>query len=59
MGSDAASGAAGAAMGLRFDFTWGWTIILNVLYGAGVAWVGKEQPLQWAEADYHSNLIKT
>ncbi|POR30931.1 Na(+)/H(+) antiporter [Tolypocladium paradoxum] len=48
VGSGATSGGAGDAMGLWFAFTWGYTIILSILYGAVVGWVGKEL-LHWAE----------
>lgn len=48
MGSGATSGGAGDAIGLWFAFTWGYTIILSILYGAVVGWVGKEL-LYWAE----------
>ncbi|KAF4760585.1 hypothetical protein HAV15_005877 [Penicillium sp. str.  len=48
VGSSAASGSAGDAMGLWFGFTWGYTIILSILYGAVVGWMGKKL-LHWAE----------
>ncbi|KAJ5085070.1 hypothetical protein N7532_009841 [Penicillium argentinense] len=48
VGSGAAEDSAGDAMGLWFGFTWGYTIILSVLYGAAVGWVGKKL-LHWAE----------
>lgn len=51
VGSDASPGGtdgAGNAMGLWFALTWGYTIILSVLYGAVVGWIGKEL-LHWAE----------
>ncbi|KAF5012796.1 hypothetical protein FDECE_1158 [Fusarium decemcellulare] len=48
VGSGATSGGGGDAMGLWFGFTWGYTIILSVVYGAVVGWVGKEL-LHWAE----------
>ncbi|KAI1388772.1 Sodium/hydrogen exchanger family-domain-containing protein [Hypoxylon trugodes] len=35
-------GGAGLAMGLWFGETWGYTIILSVIYGAAVGWVAKE-----------------
>ncbi|KAK3321088.1 Sodium/hydrogen exchanger family-domain-containing protein [Cercophora scortea] len=41
-------GGAGMAMGLWFGETWGYTIILSVIYGAVVGWVAKEL-LHWAE----------
>ncbi|RJE20754.1 Na H antiporter [Aspergillus sclerotialis] len=46
--SGTADTSAGDAMGLWFGFTWGYIIILSVLYGAVVGWVGKEL-LRWAE----------
>ncbi|KAH4607416.1 hypothetical protein HBH69_062820 [Parastagonospora nodorum] len=36
------------AMGLWFGETWGYTIILSVVYGATVGWIAKEL-LHWAE----------
>jgi NhaP-type Na+/H+ or K+/H+ antiporter len=36
------------AMGLWFGETWGYTIILSVVYGAAVGWIAKEL-LHWAE----------
>ncbi|KAI1373715.1 Sodium/hydrogen exchanger family-domain-containing protein [Hypoxylon crocopeplum] len=36
------SGGAGLAMGLWFGETWGYTIILSVIYGAVVGWIAKE-----------------
>ncbi|KAH7140528.1 Sodium/hydrogen exchanger family-domain-containing protein [Dactylonectria estremocensis] len=48
VGSGATSGDAGDAMGLWFAYTWAYTIILSILYGAVVGWVGKEL-LHWAE----------
>lgn len=47
VGSGATSGGAGDAMGLWFAYTWAYTIILSVIYGAVVGWVGKEL-LRWA-----------
>ncbi|KAK6705489.1 hypothetical protein SNK05_009389 [Fusarium graminearum] len=47
-GAGATSGGAGDAMGLWFGMTWGYTIILSVIYGAVVGWVGKEM-LHFAE----------
>ncbi|TVY21091.1 Na(+)/H(+) antiporter 1 [Lachnellula arida] len=41
-------GGARAAMGLWFGETWGYTIILSVIYGATVGWIAKEL-LHWAE----------
>lgn len=48
VGSGATSGGAGDAMGLWFAYTWGYTIILSILYGAVVGWIAKEL-LHWAE----------
>ncbi|KAI3093356.1 hypothetical protein CBS147333_10101 [Penicillium roqueforti] len=48
VGSGAVSGGAGDAMRLWFGFTWGYTIILSILYGAVVGWVSKKL-LHWAE----------
>jgi NhaP-type Na+/H+ or K+/H+ antiporter len=42
------SGGAGKAMGLWFGETWGYVIILSVVYGAVVGWIAKEL-LHWAE----------
>lgn len=42
------TGGARAAMGLWFGETWGYTIILSVIYGATVGWIAKEL-LHWAE----------
>ncbi|KAM3077408.1 hypothetical protein ACMFMG_006753 [Clarireedia jacksonii] len=42
------SGGARMAMGLWFGETWGYTIILSVIYGATVGWIAKEL-LHWAE----------
>lgn len=36
------------AMGLWFGETWGYTIILSIVYGATVGWIAKEL-LHWAE----------
>ncbi|KAI1657429.1 Sodium/hydrogen exchanger family-domain-containing protein [Daldinia decipiens] len=35
-------GGAGLAMGLWFGETWGYTILLSVVYGAVVGWIAKE-----------------
>lgn len=48
VGSGATYGGASDAMGLWFGFTWGYTIILSIIYGAVVGWLGKEL-LHWAE----------
>lgn len=42
------SGGARTAMGLWFGETWGYTIVLSVIYGATVGWIAKEL-LHWAE----------
>jgi NhaP-type Na+/H+ or K+/H+ antiporter len=42
------SGGAQKAMGLWFGETWGYTIILSVIYGTTVGWIAKEL-LHWAE----------
>ncbi|KID81174.1 Na(+)/H(+) antiporter 2 [Metarhizium guizhouense ARSEF 977] len=42
IGVGATEGGAGDAMGLWFAFTWGYTIILSIIYGAVVGWVAKE-----------------
>ncbi|KAI9877274.1 MAG: hypothetical protein M1830_004357 [Pleopsidium flavum] len=42
------TGGASKAMGLWFGETWGYTIILSVIYGATVGWIAKEL-LHWAE----------
>ena len=47
-GGVAESGGAGLAMGLWFGETWGYTILLSVVYGTAVGWVAKEL-LHWAE----------
>ncbi|KAI0011727.1 Sodium/hydrogen exchanger family-domain-containing protein [Xylariaceae sp. FL0662B] len=41
-GGVAESGGAGLAVGLWFGETWGYTILLSVVYGAVVGWVAKE-----------------
>ncbi|KAI0137314.1 Sodium/hydrogen exchanger family-domain-containing protein [Xylariales sp. AK1849] len=48
-GGQAESGGAGLAIGLWFGETWGYTIILSVIYGAVVGWLAKEM-LHFAEA---------
>ncbi|KAL7926545.1 Sodium/hydrogen exchanger family domain-containing protein [Trichoderma austrokoningii] len=47
VGAGATSGGAGDAMGLWFAYTWAYTIILSVIYGAVVGLVAKEL-LRWA-----------
>ncbi|KAK0127771.1 hypothetical protein ONS96_007282 [Cadophora gregata f. sp. sojae] len=41
-------GGAGKALGMWFGETWGYTIILSLVYGATVGWIAKEL-LHWAE----------
>ena len=41
------SGGAAKAMGYWFGETWGYTILLSILYGAAVGWLAKEL-LRWA-----------
>ena len=41
-------GGASSAMGDWFGETWGYTILLSVVYGAAVGWIAKEL-LHWAE----------
>ncbi|KAI6092730.1 Sodium/hydrogen exchanger family-domain-containing protein [Hypoxylon rubiginosum] len=41
-GGASESGGAGLAIGLWFGETWGYTIILSVVYGAAVGWMAKE-----------------
>lgn len=41
-------GGLGKAMGYWFGETWGYVIILSVIYGATVGWIAKEL-LHWAE----------
>ncbi|KAK6084092.1 sodium/hydrogen exchanger family protein [Seiridium cupressi] len=48
-GGHAEPGGAGLAIGLWFGETWGYTIILSVIYGAVVGWLAKEM-LHYAEA---------
>jgi NhaP-type Na+/H+ or K+/H+ antiporter len=47
-GDSNTSGNAGTALGLWLGETWGYTIILSVLYGATVGYIAKEL-LHWAE----------
>lgn len=47
-GGVAESGGARVAMGLWFGETWGYTIIVSIIYGAVVGWIAKEL-LHWAE----------
>jgi NhaP-type Na+/H+ or K+/H+ antiporter len=48
-GGHAESGGVGRAMALWFGETWGYIIIVSVIYGAAVGWVAKEL-LHFAEA---------
>ncbi|KAK1750006.1 Sodium/hydrogen exchanger family-domain-containing protein [Echria macrotheca] len=48
LGDPAEQGGARAAMGMWFGETWGYTILLSVVYGAVVGWIAKEL-LHWAE----------
>jgi NhaP-type Na+/H+ or K+/H+ antiporter len=48
IGAGASSSNATEAMGLWFGLTWGYVIVLSIIYGAVVGWVGKEL-LHWAE----------
>ena len=50
IGGDGAGQAGGAskAMGYWFGETWGYTILLSVVYGAVVGWIAKDL-LHWAE----------
>jgi NhaP-type Na+/H+ or K+/H+ antiporter len=48
VGSVAEEGGARAAMGLWFGETWGYTILLSIVYGGVVGWLAKEL-LHWAE----------
>ena len=52
------SGGASKAMGYWFGETWGYVILLGVLYGATVGWIAKEL-LHWAEEKYFSLECKT
>ncbi|KAK0635056.1 Sodium/hydrogen exchanger family-domain-containing protein [Bombardia bombarda] len=47
-GGVAEQGGARVAIGLWFGETWGYTIILSIIYGATVGWIAKEL-LHWAE----------
>lgn len=47
-GGQAQDGSARNAVGLWFGETWGYTILLSILYGATVGWIAKEL-LHWAE----------
>ncbi|KAB8338819.1 hypothetical protein FH972_021763 [Carpinus fangiana] len=48
MGGAGTTGGAAKAMGYWFGITWGYTIIMSVIYGAIVGWIFKEA-LHWAE----------
>jgi NhaP-type Na+/H+ or K+/H+ antiporter len=45
-------GGGGKAIGLWFGETWGYTILLSVVYGATVGWIAKEL-LHWAEERHY------
>ncbi|KAJ4307144.1 hypothetical protein N0V88_000522 [Collariella sp. IMI 366227] len=47
-GAHGEDGGARAAMGMWFGETWGYTILLSIVYGAVVGWLAKEL-LHWAE----------
>ncbi|KAL6824354.1 Sodium/hydrogen exchanger family domain-containing protein [Trichoderma sp. SZMC 28015] len=47
VGSGATSGGGGEAMGLWFTYTWAYTILLSIIYGAVVGLLAKEL-LRWA-----------
>lgn len=47
-GGEGTTGGAAKAMGLWFGITWGYTILLSIVYGAVVGYVAK-QLLHWAE----------
>jgi NhaP-type Na+/H+ or K+/H+ antiporter len=47
-GGQGSDGSVKHAIGLWFGETWGYTIILSVVYGATVGWIAKEL-LHWAE----------
>ncbi|KAK5172766.1 uncharacterized protein LTR77_002886 [Saxophila tyrrhenica] len=46
------NGGARTAIGLWFGETWGYTILLSVVYGAVVGWIAKEL-LHWAEERHY------
>ncbi|KAK4183846.1 Sodium/hydrogen exchanger family-domain-containing protein [Podospora australis] len=48
VGAGEQGGGARTAMGLWFGETWGYTILLSIVYGAAVGWLAKEL-LHWAE----------
>ena len=47
-GGEGQDNSVATAIGLWFGETWGYTIILSVVYGATVGWIAKEL-LHWAE----------
>ncbi|KAG6310217.1 hypothetical protein E4U44_005788 [Claviceps purpurea] len=47
-GENDQGGGAGEAMGLWFAYTWAYTVLLSIVYGAVVGWLAKEL-LHWAE----------
>ncbi|KAG6007503.1 hypothetical protein E4U21_005971 [Claviceps maximensis] len=42
VGRDATDGGPADAMGLWFAYTWGYTILLSIVYGVVVGWLAKE-----------------
>ncbi len=38
------AGGTGTAIGLWFGETWGYTVLLSIVYGAVVGWVGQRTP---------------
>ncbi|OXV05287.1 hypothetical protein Egran_06945 [Elaphomyces granulatus] len=48
MGGEGTTGGAGKAIGMWFYETWGYTILLSILYGAVVGWISMKS-LHWAE----------
>jgi sodium/hydrogen antiporter len=51
-GGRGVEGSGGLAVGLWFGETWGYVIILSVVYGAVVGWIAKEL-LHWAEERHY------
>lgn len=48
MGGEGTTGGAGKAIGMWFYETWGYTILLSILYGVVVGWISMKS-LHWAE----------
>jgi NhaP-type Na+/H+ or K+/H+ antiporter len=48
MGGEGTTGGAGNAVGMWFYETWGYTILLSILYGVVVGWISMKS-LHWAE----------